>query len=328
MGSTTDSFLHQQLADRRQRLESAIAHTGESGDLVQLLSEVDSALERMHDGSYGVCEHCHGTVETARLIADPLVRFCLDCLTADQQRALEQDLELASRMQRGLLPQQNLSHAGWEISYHYEPLGPVSGDYCDVIPRDGAARGLFFALGDASGKGVAASLLMSHLHAIFRTLVVTGVPIHELVESAGRIFRDSTLSPYFATLVCGRAADTGEVEICNAGHCPPLLVRQGQVSRVEEAGLPMGLFHGVKYSTQRIKLAPGDTLFLYTDGLSEAVSNADEEYGEARVAGAVGEHYALDTPSLVRACVQNLASFRAGTRLADDLTVMAIRRSN
>ena len=328
MGDTTASFLHQQLADRRQRLESAIAQAGEPGDLVQLLDEVDSALERMHDGSYGICDLCHEPVETARLIADPLVRLCLDHLTPDQQRDLERDLELAATLQRALLPQQNLRHAGWEISYHYEPLGLVSGDYCDVIPANGEAQSLFFALGDASGKGVAASMLMSHLHAIFRTLVATGLSTHELVARASRIFRDSTMSPYFATLVCGRAAASGEIELCNAGHCPPLLIHQRKVTPVKATGLPVGLFRGGRYSAQRIKLAPGDSLFLYTDGLSEARSKTEEEYGEGRVAQVVADHHSHDPQSLVRACVENLASFRAGVPMADDLTVMAIRRVN
>src|SRR5712692_9685801 len=211
MGDMTTSFFREQLVDRRQKLESAITQAGQASDLVQLLGEVDSALERVENGSYGICDLCHEPVETARLIADPLVRLCLDHLTPDQQRALEQDLELASQLQRELLPEQSLSHAGWEISYHYEPLGPVSGDYCDVIPGDGDGRSLFFALGYSSGKGVTASMLMAHLHAIFRTLVATGLPAPELVERASRIFRDSTMSPYYATLVCGRAAASGEI---------------------------------------------------------------------------------------------------------------------
>ncbi len=90
MGDTMiDSFLREQLLDRRQRLHSAIAETREIASLVQLLKEVDSALERMENGSYGICEFCHEPVEKERLIADPLVRYCLDHLTPDQQRALE-----------------------------------------------------------------------------------------------------------------------------------------------------------------------------------------------------------------------------------------------
>ena len=330
MPETTDSFLREQLLDRRQRLESAIADAGGSAGLVQLLNEVDAALERMDNGSYGICDLCHESVEKARLIADPLVRFCLDHLTADQQRALEQDLELASQLQRELLPEETVSYDGWQICYHYQPVGPVSGDYCDVIVGagrgDGDGRELFFALGDASGKGVAASMLMAHLHAIFRTLAASGLPLHELVGRASRIFRDSMMSPYFATLVCGKATASGRIELCNAGHCPPLVVRNGKVTRLEASGLPLGLFRGGQYTAQTLELNPGDSLFLYTDGLSEARSRADEEYGEDRVAEVVAAHLSLDPRSLIRACIKNVTEFRAGAPLTDDLAAMAVRR--
>jgi len=322
---TATTFLRDQLLNRRERLQSVIA-TRRADGLVELLSEVDSALERMENGTYGMCEVCHETVEPERLIADPLMRYCLDHLTREQQRALEQDLQLAAEMQRDLLPRPGLKHHGWAIAYHYQPLGPVSGDYCDVITRSTNGDGLFFVLGDASGKGVAASMVMAHLHAIFRTLVATGLPVHELVQQAGRVFCETTMSPYFATLVCGRAAASGEVEICNAGHCPPLLVRGPQVTSLEATGLPLGMFCDGGYSARRVTLAPGDTLFLYTDGVSESRSPSQEEYGEERLARVVAEGKMLPLEELVRTTMKDLAGYRAGAPVQDDLTVMAIRR--
>ncbi|HME01145.1 MAG TPA: SpoIIE family protein phosphatase [Terriglobia bacterium] len=327
MADMTTTFLHDQLLSRRQRLQSVIATTRAGDGLVELLDEVDSALERMENGTYGICEVCHDPVETERLIADPLMRYCLDHLTREQQRELEQDLQLAAEMQRDLLPRQGLKHHGWEIAYHYQPLGPVSGDYCDVITRNSDGDGLFFVLGDASGKGVAASMLMAHLHAIFRTLVATGLPVHELVQQAGRVFCETTMSPYFATLVCGRAAASGEVEICNAGHCPPLLVRGNEVTSLEATGLPLGMFCDGGYVARRLTLAPGDTLFLYTDGVSESRSASHEEYGEERLARVVAEGQPLPLEALVRTTMKDLADFRAGAPALDDLTVMAVRRS-
>ncbi len=138
----------------------AIALAPQKAGFVGLLREVDSALERMAKGSYGLCEECHETIEQDRLLADPLVRYCLDHLTESQRAALQHDLDLASQVQRNLLPQVNLQAGGWDTSYYYAPLGPVSGDYCDLIPSDGQ---LFFVLGDVSGKGVAASMLISSL---------------------------------------------------------------------------------------------------------------------------------------------------------------------
>jgi RNA polymerase-binding transcription factor DksA len=102
-----NDLLRNQLVDRRQKLEAASEATKENPDIVRLIGEVDSALKRMDDGTYGLCQVCHEPIEADRLIADPLAQFCLDHLTLSQQRALEDDLQLASKIQKGLLPKQN-----------------------------------------------------------------------------------------------------------------------------------------------------------------------------------------------------------------------------
>jgi sigma-B regulation protein RsbU (phosphoserine phosphatase) len=143
---------------------------------------------------------------------------------------LEHDLELATRIQRGLLPDPAQALDGWEFAYHYQPARIVSGDYCDIVAADGA---MYFLLGDVSGKGVAASMLMSHLHAMVRALISVGLPLSALLERASRVFCESTLPMHYATLVCGRATADGEVEICNAGHVPPIVVRAGGITLLE-----------------------------------------------------------------------------------------------
>jgi sigma-B regulation protein RsbU (phosphoserine phosphatase) len=115
MADVQESFLRGQLLERRQKLEAAIFSSRGSESLLQLLNEVDSALDRMKAGTYGICETCHDPIEKDRLITDPLIRYCLDHLTTSQRRALEEDLQLASQLQRGLLPNQNLAFAGWEM---------------------------------------------------------------------------------------------------------------------------------------------------------------------------------------------------------------------
>jgi len=104
MQVTAESTFRDQLMDRRRRLESAVAGKTPSGDVARLLVEVDAALARMDGGTYGLCEVCHDPVEIDRLIADPLVRFCIDHLSPREQRALEDDLALAARIQRSSCP--------------------------------------------------------------------------------------------------------------------------------------------------------------------------------------------------------------------------------
>ena len=131
-----------------------------------------------------------------------LVRFCLDHLTEKELRAHEQDLELATQIQVRLLPARAITTRDWETHYRYEPAGVVGGDYCEVV-ASGDGNSLFFALGDVAGKGVAASLLMTHLSAIFRSLLSLQLPLAEVMSRANRLFCESTSATHYATLVAG-----------------------------------------------------------------------------------------------------------------------------
>jgi phosphoserine phosphatase RsbU/P len=120
MDALRQTTLRTQLTDRRERLEDTIARYKENPELERLLLEVDSALDRMDKGSYGLCELCHEPIENDWLRADPLVRICLAHLTPEQQHAFEQDLDPASQIQGALLPKPSIAFEGWDITYHYE----------------------------------------------------------------------------------------------------------------------------------------------------------------------------------------------------------------
>jgi len=316
------TFLQHQLEERKERLKLAMALRPQNGDLASLLHEVDSALERMDQGTYGICEECHEPVERSRLLANPLVRYCLDHLSDSQRKALQRDLDMAAEVQRRLLPQDNLSVSDWETSYYYAPHGPVSGDYCDLIPCDGR---LFFVLGDVSGKGVAASMLMAQLHALFRSLIGLGLPLGEIIRQANRVLCESALAGQYATLVCGVANADGDVEIHNAGHLPAIAVQRSGPTHVESMGFPLGMFLEGDFSVTRVQLEAGDTLFLYTDGLSEATCSSGEEYGVDRVTRVVHQQSELQAARLIAACLDDLRAF-ADTPHPDDLTLLAMQR--
>lgn len=325
MVTAIEPVLREQLIDRRHKLQDAANAFHRPAELSRLLDEVDAALGRMDIGTYGLCEVCHEPIETERLIADPLTRVCLGDLTAAEQRALEEDLELAAQIQTGLLPPPTQKIDGWEVCYHYEPAGAVSGDYCDLIK--GEDQSLHFALGDVSGKGVAASMLMAHLNAMFRTLISINLPLELMVERASRVFCESTLPTQYATLVCGRANTSGEVEVCNAGHLPPLLVQGGRVTNIAATGLPIGVFCSESFSVNRVQMNKGDVLFLYTDGFSESLDGAGNEYGAERLSQLLNDNRSLSPDSLISLCRRELHSFAEGRVPRDDLTLMAISRT-
>ena len=324
MDASSEVYLQEQLQDRRRKLVLAASQSRENTHILDLLQEVDAALGRINKGLFGLCESCHEPIEADRLLADPLLRFCLDHLTDAEQRALEQDLGLASQIQTGLLPKSHLHISGWEVAYHYEPAGLVSGDYCDLIATQ--TGDLYFLLGDVSGKGVAASMLMAHLHAIFRTLIPLGFSVEEMMTRANSLFCESTTASSYATLACGRADRKGGIEICNAGHCPPRLVRSGPVEKVEPTSLPLGLFCSGEFSTRSMVLYDGDVLLLFTDGLSEATDPSGQEYGENRLVAQLLAHHTLPPERLVETCWNDLKSYRAGAARTDDVTIMVLKR--
>jgi sigma-B regulation protein RsbU (phosphoserine phosphatase) len=322
-----DSIFRSELLGRRGRLQSAMQAMPDAARLQQLLEEVDHALQRIDEGTYGLCEACHEPIETERLMADPLIRFCLGDLTDGQKAALQDDLELAMHIQSALLPKRNITVSGWEAYYHYQPARVVSGDYCDLIPVQHNGGGLLFLAGDVSGKGVAASLLMSNLHAIFRSVYTPGMPLEELVSRANRVFCENTISSFYATLLCGLAYSSGEIEICNAGHLPPIILEDGGVTTIGASGLPLGLFCDGQFSTCRMQLKPGASIVIYTDGLTEARNGMDEEYGPQRLLALLRKCGGMAPKDVAGCCLTELTKFLSGAPMTDDLTVMVLHRN-
>lgn len=231
--------------------------------------------------------------------------------------------DLATAAQRILLPPSPFTTAAWTAVHHFEPAGAVSGDYIDLVPFGDR---LYFMLGDVAGKGVAASLLMAQLHAMFRTLIPFQLPLDDLMRRASALLCASSLPWQYATLISGYMAADGEVIISNAGHPPALAITGGSHSEVKATGVPIGMFCKSEFSMTRLAFASGDTLLLYSDGLTEAPNPFGDEYGADRLQRVVASA-ATDLPSeLVSSVVADQAAFRAGAPNTDDVSVLAVRR--
>ncbi len=251
-----------QLEERRQQLLAIHPELSAAPEIVRLLGEVDAAIGRVREGRFGLCETCHDLIEEDRLRVDPLVRFCLDHLSDAEQRDLERDLDLAARVQRGLLPPAELALPGWRVRTHWQPVGVVSGDFYDVFRVDPQGRSAYISLGDVAGKGVAAAMLVSHLCATFRALAGGAPPVSELVERINRVFeggavaavRDSRVRP-------SRGRRPGR-----ALRGRPLPAAGGEadgVCTVQPTGLPVGTFYSSSYRSTTLRLEPGENLLLY-----------------------------------------------------------------
>jgi sigma-B regulation protein RsbU (phosphoserine phosphatase) len=319
--SVFDAMVQEQLVERLETLRRVSSENGSTSEFGQFLEEVDAALKKFEDGTYGICEECHESMGAERMLADPLARICLDELSDKKKRLLEDDLEFAAEIQRGLLPRRPFEHDLWKVDFAYEPLGIVSGDYCDIIVHE---NDLYFILGDVSGKGMAASLLMSNLHAIFHSLVPLDLELAELMLRANRLLMGSSLANQFATLVCGKANASGEVEVVNAGHLPPLLIKNGVKGELDHAGLPLGMFYESEFASSKVKLNTGDSLLLFTDGVTEAVNGEGVEFGNHRLCESINGFAFGEPCDLISHCLEHIGNFRGNAERTDDLSMMAL----
>lgn len=322
LGAPVDSMLHEQLVDRLQRLKSAQAANLLDAEVSRLLTEVDAALARFDTGTYGMCEVCHDPIEPERLVADPLVRLCLGDLTQKQLDDMQRDLQLAAQIQKGLLPKSGFSSESWHVDFAYQPAGIVSGDYVDFFELNDE---LYFILGDVSGKGMAASILMSNLHAMFHALIPLGLELCDLMSRANRLFCESTLANQYATLIAGKINRNGEVEMCNAGHLPPLVVGGDKSFEMAPSGLPLGMFCDSAFISSGVKLERGETLLLFTDGVTETNDLNGDEFGTERLRASINGSSSGHPTEILQTCIDSIAAFRNGADRHDDLTMLALK---
>jgi len=238
---------------------------------------------------------------------------------------LEEQLQMARRIQRGFLPRQVPATAGLEVAASSRFCLEVAGDYYDIIPLPGGETVL--AVGDVSGKGAGAALLMANLQASLRTAVGVGVPLSEVVGRINELILGNT-SPedyitFFAAIFDPRQRTLTYV---NAGHNPPLLRRAaGLIEALDVGGLILGFMSDVNYEQATVALAPGDLLLLYTDGVSETMNAAEEEFGEARLRAFMERHDGRTPGETLALLEREVLEFHGHAALEDDFTLLWAR---
>lgn len=324
MITANDAYFRTELIERRQLLARATRETRRT-DLRDLLADVDAALARLDQGTFGICDVCHEYIGTRHLEHDPLAQCCEEHPTVDEKTRIHRDLALAHDLQLGLLPRHGLTIDGWQFRYRYEAASEVGGDFCDVIPVP-ARNETVILVGDVSGKGVAASLLMSSLLATFRSLSSLALPTGELLTRVNALFNDSAPRASYATLAAATLLPDGSIDLYSAGHWPPLLTRGAAAEPVRiEAGLPIGLFPVSQYAPTRLVVSPNDTLLFYTDGAIDAENNGGEDYSTPRLARALASASAGPLDAVVERCLRDVRQFQAGQPATDDLLLFALK---
>lgn len=248
-------------------------------------------------------------------------------LEADRERErIAQELATATHIQRGLLPESAPEIAGWELDGFLESCNEVGGDLYDFYLRpDGR---LMFLVGDVTGKGMGAALLMSSFLASARVLYDTYADPADLASRLGAMLHRTTDRKRFVTGFIGCLdLATGTLHYVNAGHPSPLLASAAGVRELESGGPPFGVLPDFPYAAASTVLAPGEVFAVFTDGIPEA-QRGEELYDDERVRAAVAEEYAAPDLSTVRGrLLTRVDEFLAGGPRTDDITLVLIRRT-
>jgi hypothetical protein len=242
-------------------------------------------------------------------------------------RAQEREMEVARTIQQNLLPDAPPAVAALDVYGFNIPALQVGGDYYDWLVRDGQVS---ICLGDVSGKGVPAALLMSHLRASFHAEARRFDSPREIVEAMNESLHGAAQSGRFATFFLALANEQGDrVRYCNAGHNPALLLHAGELRLIEATGLPLAMLAPgmVAYEEGEIAFEPGDALIIYSDGVTEA-QLGEAFYGDERLQALVPPLVAegRSAKEIADAILDDVKRFTRGDLDADDVTVVVVRR--
>ena len=245
-----------------------------------------------------------------------------------QLNALQQELNIAARIQQSILPRVFPAfpeRTEFDLFAAMTPAKEVGGDFYDFFLIDGERLG--FVIGDVAGKGVPAALFMAVTRTLLRATAMQASSAGDCLQYVNKVLAAESADSMFVTLFYGILnSRTGEVEFAVGGHNPPYVFSKSGVRPLcFEGQMIVGIRQGVSYKSERIQLQPGEGLFLFTDGLTEATNEAQDLFSEERLEEALRNCAAHPLPSLVGSVTEEVRKFVAGAPLADDLTIMAVR---
>ena len=240
---------------------------------------------------------------------------------------VQQDLDAARQIQRSLLPQHMPDIAGYSIGFRSATCYEVGGDYLDIVEQpDGS---LLIAVADVAGKGLASAIVSMSFRSAFRAMAVTGLPLDELATRMNQHHwaeGEEARRRYVTAIFLRLHAESGEVEVVNAGHNPGFLIEPGGIPyQFDAAGTPLGLLPGMTYSTEKHGFMPGSRLLFYTDGLTE-VFQGDEEFGSERLLDEFSKCPCEKADGILDALWTTLDKFSSGGPQSDDMTALALCR--
>ena len=242
---------------------------------------------------------------------------------AIEKGRLDEELRMASQIQQALLPKARTRGTFYDASATSIACRAIGGDFFEYIDLPDGSFG--FALGDVSGKGPPAALLTAMLQGIFSTQSFAPVEPAEMMTRVNKALLARGIESRFATIFFAILRRDGRLTYCNAGHNPPLLFSTRGVQRLETGGMIVGLFPQATYAQEDVQLAAGDLLAVFSDGVSEALNPAGEEYGEARVEQVILPNWLEPSNAVLQSLLESVRVFAHGAPQNDDVTALIVR---
>lgn len=263
------------------------------------------------------------------IIASESAQVIENARLAEKEKALlrmQEELRLAYEIQNNLLPKEPPLLAGYDIAGKSIPAKEVGGDYFDFLAVE--EHRLAFCLGDVSGKGLPAALLMANLQAAVRSQAMAGTSLTSCLERANSLLFRNTSAEKFATLFFGCLdAASPVLHYCNAGHNHPFLIsNEAEPQRLSRGGVALGCFESFPFEESQVQLNPGDQLVVFSDGISEAVNHADEEFGETRLYELVAANREASAAELIEKILQSVDDYAGDRPQMDDMTLVVVKR--
>jgi sigma-B regulation protein RsbU (phosphoserine phosphatase) len=240
-----------------------------------------------------------------------------------EKTKMEQEMRIAAEIQQALMPKPLANLRFVEAAAASIPCRSIGGDFFDYLDFDGKAFG--FTLGDVAGKGPPAALLSALMQGMFASHVHGLDGTASLVNTANKVLCRRGIESRFVTLMFGILQANGSLTYTNAGHNPPFVVGPGGVRRLEDGGPVVGLLEFAPYSEETVQLVPGDIVVIFSDGVSEALNAADEEFGDDRLLAAIQAATGHTAEALVAHVFDAVREFTLGTAQGDDITAMVIK---
>ncbi len=246
-----------------------------------------------------------------------------------QRERLDRELEIARDVQQHLFPQTLPRVSGLDFAGYCRPAEGVGGDYYDFVRLPADCLGI--AIGDVSGKGISAALMMASLQASLRGQTIKPCEtLSEMIGNINRLLYEASADNRYATFFYAQYDPTSRLlKYVNAGHNSPIVFRTsgngGDVLRLQEGGTVVGLFPAFAFQEGQLALQPGDILVAFTDGISEAMNKRDEEFDEERLIQALSQHKARTAADLISEILERVDAFTSGARQHDDMTLIVVR---